>query len=152
MRRIPASGCPSDVEVEIAERSYNKGDRFVLCSDGFWGAMPEEEFVRHLVENNPIDKILESTANVVESIGRNSGQEFDNLTAAIIETSSNSILKEKMNKTAKIIILILTVLLLISLGLNISMAVQNKALSPEKEQVDSIKNTGQVNIDSIKIK
>ena len=136
---LKALGVNADVEVEIAERPYKKGDRFVLCSDGFWGAMPEEEFVRHLVESNPIDKILESTANVVESIGRNSGQEFDNLTAAILEMSSNSILKEKMNRTAKIIILILAVLLLIS-------------FSPEQEQVDSIKNATQINTDSIKVK
>ena len=152
---LKALGVNADVEVEIAERPYKKGDRFVLCSDGFWGAMPEEEFVRHLVESNPIDKILESTANVVESIGRNSGQEFDNLTAAILEMSSNSILKKKMNRTAKIIILILTVLLLISLIFNISMVIQNKTndgLSPEKEQVDSIKNAAQVNTDSTKVK
>ena len=152
---LKALGVNADVEVEIAERPYKKGDRFVLCSDGFWGAMPEEEFVRHLVESNPIDKILESTANVVESIGRNSGQEFDNLTAAILEMSSNSILKEKMNRTAKIIILVLTVLLLISLVFNISMVIQNKTndgLSPEKEQVDSIKNAAQVNTDSTKVK
>ena len=152
---LKALGVNADVEVEIAERPYKKGDRFVLCSDGFWGAMPEEEFVRHLVESNPIDKILESTANVVESIGRNSGQEFDNLTAAILEMSSNSILKEKMNRTAKIIILILTVLLLISLIFNISMVIQNMTndgLSPEKEQVDSIKNAAQVNTDSINVK
>lgn len=152
---LKALGVNADVEVEIAERPYKKGDRFVLCSDGFWGAMPEEEFVRHLVESNPIDKILESTANVVESIGRNSGQEFDNLTAAILEMSSNSILKEKMNRTAKIIILTLTVLLLISLIFNISMVIQsmtNDGLSPEKEQMDSIKNAAQVNTDSIKVK
>lgn len=141
---LKALGVNVNVEVEIAERPYKKGDRFILCSDGFWGAMPEDEFVRHLVESNPIDKILESTASVVESIGRNSGQEFDNLTAAILEMNSNSILKEKMNRTAKITILILTVLLLISLVFNISMAIHNntnKASSPEKEQMDSIKQT-----------
>lgn len=152
---LKALGVNADVEVEIAERPYKKGDRFVLCSDGFWGAMPEEEFVRHLVESNPIDKILESTANVVESIGRNSGQEFDNLTAAILEMSSNSILKEKMNRTAKIIILILAVLLLISLVFNISMVIHDKTndgFSPEQEQVDSIKNATQINTDSIKVK
>lgn len=152
---LKALGVNADVEVEIAERPYKKGDRFVLCSDGFWGAMPEEEFVRHLVESNPIDKILESTANVVESIGRNSGQEFDNLTAAILEMSSNSILKEKMNRTAKIIILILTVLLLISLVFNISMVIHDKTndgFSPVQEQIDSIKNATQINTDSIKVK
>lgn len=152
---LKALGVNVDVEVEIAERPYKKGDRFILCSDGFWGAMPEDEFVRHLVESNPIDKILESTANVVESIGRNSGHEFDNLTAAILEMNSNSILKEKMNKTAKITILILTALLLISLAFNISMAIQNKtnkALLPEKGQMDSIKNATPIRPDSIKIK
>lgn len=141
---LKALGVNADVEVEVVERPYKKGDRFVLCSDGFWGAMSEDEFVRHLVESKPIDKILESTANVVESIGRNSGQEFDNLTAAILEMNSNSILKEKMNRTAKITILILSVLLLISLAFNVSMTVQNKTKKnsmPEKEQVDTIKDS-----------
>lgn len=152
---LKALGVNDNVEVEIAERSYKKGDRFVLCSDGFWGAMPEEDFIRHLVESNPIDKILESTANVVESIGRNSEQEFDNLTAAILEMDSNSILKEKMNRTAKIIILIISVLLLMSVALNFFMAMQNKidkTLSPQKEQVDSIKNTNKAKSSSIVVK
>lgn len=152
---LKALGVNDNVEVEIAERSYKKGDRFVLCSDGFWGAMPEEDFIRHLVESNPIDKILESTANVVESIGRNSEQEFDNLTAAILEMDSNSILKEKMNRTAKIIILIISVLLLMSVALNFFMAMHNKTdktLSPQKEQVDSIKNTNKAKSSSILVK
>lgn len=152
---LKALGVNDNVEVEIAERSYKKGDRFVLCSDGFWGAMPEEDFIRHLVESNPIDKILESTANVVESIGRNSEQEFDNLTAAILEMDSNSILKEKMNRTAKIIILIISVMLLMSVALNFFMAMQNKTdktLSPQKEQVDSIKNTNKAKSGSILVK
>ena len=72
---LKALGITPDIEVEIEERPYSKGDRFILCTDGFWGAMPEDEFVRHLSENNPINKILDSTANVVESIGRNSGNE-----------------------------------------------------------------------------
>ena len=72
---LKALGITPDIEVEIEERPYLKGDRFILCTDGFWGAMPEDEFVRHLSENNPINKILDSTANVVESIGRNSGNE-----------------------------------------------------------------------------
>lgn len=148
---LKALGANADVEVEIAERPYKKGDRFVLCSDGFWGAMPEDEFIRHLVESNPIDKILESTANVVESIGRNSGQEFDNLTAAILEMNSNSILKEKMNKTAKITILILTVLLLISLALNVSMVVQRKTekvLPPKHGTTDTINKNIQTKPDT----
>lgn len=149
---LKALGINSDVDVELAERPYQKGDRFILCSDGFWGAMPEEEFIRHLSESNSIDMILESTANVVESIGRNSGHEFDNLTAAILEMDSNSIMKEKMNKIAKCIILILTVLLIISLALNITMSMHSnpmKTLQENHEQSDSIVDAIQIQGDSI---
>ena len=89
--------------------------------------MPEEEFIRHLSEKSPINKILESTANVVESIGRNSGSEYDNLTAAILEMNNNSILKEKMNKTAKIIIAVLSILLIGSIALNVSYLIGNNS-------------------------
>ena len=124
---LKALGINPDIEVEIVEHPYRKGDRFILCTDGFWGAMPEEDFIRHLSEKNPINKILESTANVVESIGRNSGGEYDNLTAAILEMNNNSILKEKMNKTAKIIIAVLSILLVASVALNVSCLIGNGA-------------------------
>lgn len=134
---LKALGITPDIEVEIEERPYLKGDRFILCTDGFWGAMPEDEFVRHLSENNPINKILDSTANVVESIGRNSGNEYDNLTAAILEMNSNSILKEKMNKKAKLIIVILAVLLIVSIILNVSMLIGKGSSNSECNNVDS---------------
>ena len=139
---LKALGITPDIEVEIEERPYLKGDRFILCTDGFWGAMPEDEFIRHLSENNPINKILDSTANVVESIGRNSGNEYDNLTAAILEMNNNSILKEEMSKRAKIIIMILAILLLASIILNVTMFIGKDSSNGECNKVDSelIKN------------
>lgn len=134
---LKALGVAPDIEVEIEERPYLKGDRFILCTDGFWGAMPEGELVRHLSENNPINKILDSTANVVESIGRNSGNEYDNLTAAILEMNNNSILKEKMNKRAKIIIVILAILLIVSIVLNVSMLIGKGSSNGERNKADS---------------
>lgn len=116
---MKALGITPDIAVEVVERPYRKGDRFVLCTDGFWGAMPEKEFIRHLSEKKSLDKILDSTANIVESIGRNSGKEYDNLTAAILEVNSNSILKEEMSRKAKIVITILVILLIISVALNV---------------------------------
>ena len=129
---LKALGINPDIDVEVTERPYQKGDKFILCTDGFWGAMPEEEFIRHLSEKGPINKILESTANVVESIGRNRGSEYDNLTAAILEMSNNSILKEKMNKTTKIIIAVLSILLIGRIALNVSYLIGNDS---EKEEV-----------------
>ena len=152
---LKALGITPDIEVEIEERPYLKGDRFILCTDGFWGAMPEDEFVRHLSENNPINKILDSTANVVESIGRNSGNEYDNLTAAILEMNSNSILKEEMNKKAKIIIMILAILLLASIILNVTMFIGKDSSNREFNKVDSelIKNQEAIQAkDSVVIK
>lgn len=135
---MKALGITLDIEVEVVERPYRKGDRFVLCTDGFWGAMPEDEFIRHLSEKKPLDKILDSTANIVESIGRNSGKEYDNLTAAIWEMNSNSILKEKMNRKAKILIAILAIFLIISVTLNtlLFMGVNIKGNVIEKQNVE----------------
>lgn len=135
---MKALGITPDIEVEVVERPYQKGDRFVLCTDGFWGAMPEDEFIRHLSEKKPLDKILDSTANIVESIGRNSGKEYDNLTAAILEMNSNSILKEKMNRKAKILIAILAIFLIISVTLNtlLFMGVNIKGNVIEKQNVE----------------
>ena len=152
---LKALGITPDIEVEIEERPYLKGDRFILCTDGFWGAMPEDEFVRHLSENNPINKILDSTANVVESIGRNSGNEYDNLTAAILEMNNNSILKEEMNKRAKIIIMILAILLLASIILNVTLFIGKDSSNGECNKVDSelIKNQEAIQAkDSVVIK
>ncbi len=135
---MKALGVAPDIEVEVSEHPYQKGDRFILCTDGFWGAMPEEDFIRHLSEHKSINNILESTANVVESIGRNSGKEYDNLTAAILEMNNNSILKEKMNKLAKITIAVLSVLLLASITLNI---LQYTKHSSDEIKSDTIEQT-----------
>ena len=100
---MKALGITPDIEVEVTECPYKKGDRFILCTDGFWGAMPEEDFIRHLSEKDDVKKVLETTANVVEGIGRNNGGEYDNLTAAILEMDENSILKEKKGKINAVI-------------------------------------------------
>lgn len=116
---LKALGINPDIEVEVETHPYLKGDRFVLCSDGFWGAMPEEEFIRHLSENKPIDKILESTANLVESIGRKSGADYDNLTAAILEMDENSTLKKKKSVWFRILIGVLAFLLAAGVALGL---------------------------------
>lgn len=151
---MKALGITPDIEVEVVERPYRKGDRFVLCTDGFWGAMPEDEFIRHLSEKKSLDKILDSTANIVESIGRNSGKEYDNLTAAILETNSNSILKEKMNRKAKILIAILAIFLIISVALNtlLFMGVNIKGNVIEKQNVEVSEENLETSTDSVQNK
>lgn len=118
-----ALGIKTDVEVDAFELPYCKGDRFILCSDGFWGAMPESEFLAMLGKNNSVDRILESTANAVDGIGRKKGDDYDNLTAAIIEMNQNSKLRPKMTKLTKILLAILAILMVVSVCLKIYLSI-----------------------------
>lgn len=116
---LKALGVSEDVEPDIFELPYLKNDRFILCSDGFWGAMPEEDFIRMVSPQTSADKVLAESMTEVDRIGRAAGGKHDNLTAAFVDMKQNSKLKEKMNTTAKIIIAALSACLLVSLLFNI---------------------------------
>lgn len=116
---LKALGVSEDVEPDIFELPYLKNDRFILCSDGFWGAMPEEDFIRMVSPQTSADKVLAESMAEVDRIGRAAGGKHDNLTAAFVDMKQNSKLKEKMNTTAKIIIAALSACLLVSLLFNI---------------------------------
>lgn len=116
-----ALGIKPDVQVDVREVSYETGDRFMLCSDGIHGSMPEDELIK--IASNKKRKlgvITDDIATLVDNIGRSSGGGHDNLTLAIIETKINSKRKPKMSKQTKFTILGLIALLAISVTLNIS--------------------------------
>lgn len=115
---LKALGIKPELEVEWHELPYLKGDRFILCSDGFWGAMPEKDFITLVTKKANIKDIIQETADKVESIGKEKGDDYDNLTAAIVDMESNSKMKVKMNTLAKTIIGVLTLLLVVSIGFN----------------------------------
>lgn len=115
-----ALGVKPDVEVEIHEVSYEKGDRFVLCSDGIHGSMPEKDFVKMVAnKKGKLGSITDDIATFVDNIGRTSGGGHDNLTIAILETKVNSKLRPKMSKQTKITMLGLVALFIISIAFNI---------------------------------
>lgn len=116
---MKALGIKPEIEVNTQLLSFRKGDRFILCSDGYWGVMPEEEFVELVAKPGHLETVLESSCNTIEATARKKGNDYDNLTAAIIETNYDSKIQPKMNKTAKIIIAILGLLLLVSIAFNI---------------------------------
>lgn len=116
---MKALGIKPEIDVNTQKLSFRKGDRFILCSDGYWGVMPEGEFIELVSKTDRLEKVLESSCNTIEAMAKKKGNEYDNLTAAIIETNYTSKLQPKMNKTAKIIIAILAVLLIISVTINI---------------------------------
>ena len=155
-----ALGMKPDLEVDVLERSYDKGDRFVLCSDGIHGSMPEKELLK-LVANrrSSLGAVVDDIATYVDNLGRSNGGNHDNLTLAIIETKINSKLKEKMSRLAKNLILALSILCVASVALNFyqgcnartsSCPVDSTATKQQKTQVLQKDSTTKAPQDSIK--
>lgn len=136
-----ALGIKPDVEVEIHELPYEVGDRFMLCSDGIHGTMPEKDLIKMVTsKKNRLGALVDDIATTVDNNGRTSGGGHDNLTLALVETKINSKLKPKMSKQTKITVLGLAVLLILSFIMN---GVQLFSGSHEvnNTDVDSLKKT-----------
>jgi protein phosphatase len=138
-----ALGIKADIEVETTTLPYLLGDRFLLCTDGIHGSMPESELIKCATDRKQsIGGITDNIATIVDGRGRSEGGGHDNLTLAILETNTNSILKYKMNKTAKILLAALSIICVISLILNVvsfkHKVPTDQELKSQVEQLDSI--------------
>jgi serine/threonine protein phosphatase PrpC len=117
---LRALGTKPEVEVEInAGLPYLKGDRFLLCSDGIWGAVNEKEVLKLIKADKSAEKTAEIIVETIDSTGIEQGGGHDNLTAALVELNTNSKIQPQMNRKNRIIIALLALLLIISVGLNI---------------------------------
>ena len=114
-----ALGMNPDVEAEITELPYEKGDRFMLCTDGIWGPLQEKELVKITAGTQSLAGSVEKIVIHVDERGFSNGGKHDNLTVAFIQTKSNSILKEKMSTRTRNILLGLALLCCLSLIGNI---------------------------------
>ena len=114
-----ALGPMEKVEPDIAELPYEKGDRFMLCTDGIWGPMTEKELIRIAGGTKSLSGAVESLAIKVDEIGRSHGGNHDNLTVAMLQTPFNSKLKQKMSTKVKYILYALAALCACSLIGNI---------------------------------
>lgn len=131
-----ALGLDAKLEIDITERPYEKGDRFMLCTDGIHGAMPEKELVERATKSKNVGQTVDDLATLVDGEGRKNGGGHDNLTIAIIETQNNSILKEKMSKQHKIILIGIAALFVASCILNITQCSSSK--KPKNNEVPSL--------------
>ena len=89
-----ALGTQDEVDVEINELPYKNGDRFILCSDGIWGAMPESNLLEYLTQAPSLMGTVDSVSIMVEECGMEKGGRHDNHTIIIYEALGNSLLKE----------------------------------------------------------
>ena len=112
-------GSTSNHVSEINEVPYRKGDRFVLCTDGVWGIMPQTELLQRLGVMADVANIVDNLQAEVDRRGASEGGgHHDNHTLAILEMNTDSILKDKMSKQFIILLASVGGLLLISLIFN----------------------------------
>lgn len=136
-----ALGIKPDIEVDVVELPYDAGDRFILTTDGIHGAVSECELIDLASDKkHALGTVTDEIATTVDCKGLNEGGGHDNLTIAIIETNTNSILRPKMNKKTKLLLGVISSLCLVSLVFNgILLGHNNSSTSNETEVLnDSI--------------
>ncbi|HIZ87980.1 MAG TPA: protein phosphatase 2C domain-containing protein [Candidatus Coprenecus pullistercoris] len=87
---LKALGVSESVEADMSVLPYCKGDRFVLCSDGFWSAFDETVLIKKLSVKGSPEDLLESVADEIDQIGKGYGGNHDNLTAAMVIVDKGS--------------------------------------------------------------
>lgn len=119
-----ALGHSTDLQVDVVELPYEKGDRFMLCSDGIWGMFPEKEIIKIASKTASLPGAVESMVIKVDEEGAATGGHHDNLTVAMVETYKSSKKKNKMTKRIKFILTVLATVCVLSLAANAWMGYQ----------------------------
>ena len=99
-----ALGIKSTVEIDCTDNlSYQKGDRFLLCTDGICGAVPENELMELMTQSRSVESVVTKMVETIDSIGKVKGGKHDNLTAALIEMEIDGLLQQVDNKNDELI-------------------------------------------------
>ncbi len=114
-----ALGISPDLQVEVRELPYEKGDRFALCTDGIFGSMPEKQLIKMMTAKQPVGRVTDDVVTFVDNLGVKNGGDHDNLTLALIEMKKDSILRPTMTKKIKSVIMMLVAICVISIVLNV---------------------------------
>ena len=129
-----ALGPFEDIEAEIDIRGYEKGDRFLLCTDGVWGAVSDKKLKSLVTGPRVIEGAVAGIMVDVDNCGFERGGHHDNLTAAILELKTNSNYHNPMRKKEKILFFGLAMLVAFLMTLSISLGVKlNKSKKSEDE-------------------
>lgn len=102
-----AIGIRPSMEIEFDEVSFLRGDRFVVCTDGIWGMMPQRDLVKSLSRVMGISELTTLMTEEIDKMGQDKGGGHDNLTLAVIDMSFDSSL-QKIKKKHNIDILTLS--------------------------------------------
>lgn len=154
---MQALGVKAQLDFVVEQLPYQKKDRFVLCTDGYWGSMSEPELLARICSKKHIGRIIHESTMEVDGKGTAKGGGHDNLTVAMVEVQTDSIMKVKMSKQAKLFVAGLAALLAVSLALNIVQLVKRgiSAASAEEQvttKTDSLLNVAKHQADSLNAK
>jgi serine/threonine protein phosphatase PrpC len=84
-------GTKLTLNVEITNNlSYKTGDRFLLCTDGVWSMIPENQLIEMISDKNVVETVTVNLVEKINTIGMTKGGNHDNLTAALVEMETNS--------------------------------------------------------------
>jgi len=84
-------GISPTVNVEIADNlSYQTDDRFLLCTDGIWSMIPENQLIEMISEEVDVESVVAKLVEKINTIGIACGGNHDNLTVALIEMETSS--------------------------------------------------------------
>ena len=68
------------VDIEITDNlSYQTGDRFLLCTDGIWSMIPENQLIEMISEEVDVESVVAKLVEKINTIGIACGGNHDNL-------------------------------------------------------------------------
>lgn len=143
-----ALGIKPDMDVDIIELPYDRGDRFVLTTDGIHGSVSEAELIGMASDKkHALGTVTDEIATVIDGKGRNTGGGHDNMTIAIVETNTKSELRPKMSPKLKFSLIGLIAVCIVGLAVSVALCFTQKGNVPQAEKtecavVDSLKLKG----------
>ena len=82
---LRALGVDVNVEIDVHEATYLSKDRFVLCTDGVSGALPEPELLALFNRKNRPIILVDEIIDHINHLGYAQGGRHDNLTVALLD-------------------------------------------------------------------
>lgn len=134
---LRALGVDINVEVDIEELSYCKDDRFILCSDGFWGSLPEDELISKMSSDSKrtLEEIVDLITEEIDSLGKENGGNHDNFSVIAFDVENDSKIVLKMTKRIKAALIILLLCLVASLSFNVYLVCKFMKFSTEHDRL-----------------
>lgn len=116
---LKALGIEGDATPDVMKLPYLRGDRFILCTDGFWSVYEEKKFIKLISRRGNLNDVLWDATKEINKQGIIAGGSHDNLTAAVFDMNCESKLKPHMSRRLKVTLLFIIVSLITSICMNI---------------------------------